>query len=319
MVEYPKVVVLDIQRLSTEDGPGLRTTVFLKGCSLACTWCHNPESISFNKQVQWVGVHCIGCHSCLIVCKNDARQFSEKGLIIDRAKCISCTRCVSACPTRAMEVKGIEWELKELVHEVLKDRAYFGKDGGITVSGGEPLMQSAFVERFLKALKDKGIHTAVDTAALVSQSALEKILPYTDLILLDLKLFDFEEHKKFTGVGNSLILQNAKLIADYIKENGKPELWIRTPIIPQATNTDKNIMAIGNFIGSVLENIPSRWELCSFNNLCNDKYTMLNEKWAFENISLIHKSEMEDLYQVARNSGVDPNIVKWSGATKIES
>lgn len=318
MTVNPKALVLDIQRISTEDGPGLRTTVFLKGCNLVCSWCHNPESISFKKQVLWVGTHCIGCHSCLDVCKNGALEFTEKGLIIDRNKCIVCTTCVSACPTGAMEVKGVEWELSALVHEVLKDKAYFGKDGGITVSGGEPLMQSTFVESFLKELKNNGIHTAVDTAALVPCKVLEKILPYTDLLLLDLKLFDPEEHKKFTGVENSLILQNARFLAEYIKRNGKPELWIRTPIIPNATNEDENITAIGKFINANLYDIPSKWELCSFNNLCSDKYKRLDIKWDLENEPLLHKDEMEHLYQVAKKSGVDPKIVKWSGATKVE-
>ena len=319
LMECAKAVVLDIQRCSTEDGPGLRTTVFFKGCNLLCAWCHNPESTLLKKQVQWMGTRCIGCRRCLDACANNGLQFNEEGLAIDRKKCVACASCVSACPTGAMEVKGTEWELYDLIREVLKDRAYFGKDGGVTVSGGEALMQGPFVERFLKELKSTGVHTAVDTAAFVPRSTIERILPYTDLVLLDLKLFDAAEHKKFTRMDNSLILENAKFLCDYIKINRRPELWIRTPIIPNATNTEENILAIGNFIRNDLRGTPSKWELCSFNNLCNDKYKRLNLKWDYANVPLLRKSEMERLYQVALKSGVDPDIVTWSGATMAES
>jgi len=317
--ESAKALVLDIQRFSTEDGPGLRTTVFFMGCNLVCAWCHNPESTLFKKQVQWMGTRCIGCRRCLAACANDGLEFIEEGLTIDRKKCVACTSCVSACPTGAMEVKGIEWELHDLVHEVLKDRAYFGKDGGVTLSGGEALMQGLFVEKFLKELKNKGVHTAVDTAALVPRSTIERVLPYTDLVMLDLKLFDAVLHKKFTRTDNGLILENAKFLSDYINIHRRPELWIRTPIIPNATNTEENILAIGNFIRNDLSGTPSKWELCSFNNLCEDKYKRLNLKWDYTNVPLLRKSEMEHLYQVALNSGVDPDIVTWSGAIMVEN
>jgi pyruvate formate lyase activating enzyme len=308
-------VVLDFQRLSTEDGPGLRTTVFFKGCSLACTWCHNPESIPFRRQVQWVDTRCIGCRTCLATCVNSAVSLSEAGLQLDRVRCLSCATCVEACPGGALEVKGSEWTLPDLVHEVLKDRAYFGQDGGVTVSGGEALMQIAFVEKFLAELKAGGVHTTVDTAGYLAQSTLERALPYTDLIMLDLKIFDPTRHLQFTGADNDKILRNAEFLAA-LPANHRSELWIRTPIIPGITDAAENIAAIGRFIGETLRNVPTKWELCSFNNLCADKYQRLDLDWDFAGTPLVSRAEMENLYQVALASGVNPQIVSWSGAVR---
>jgi pyruvate formate lyase activating enzyme len=312
-----KAVTLDIQRLSTEDGPGLRTTVFFKGCNLACAWCHNPESIALKKQVQWLETRCIGCRLCLAVCGREALSMDENGIRRDREKCLLCAACAEACPARAQEIKGTEWELAALVREVLKDRAYFGSEGGVTVSGGEALLQIAFVEKFLAALKKQGVHTAVDTAGLLPRSVLERVLPWTDLILLDLKLMDAVAHKKFTGADNGLILRNAEFLAARRREGG-PELWIRTPMIPGATDTAANVAAIGRFIGEKLQNAPARWELCAFNNLCADKYRRLDMDWQYAGVPPLREAEMEALYSVARQSGARPDMVRRSGATRTE-
>ena len=146
--------VLEIQRMSTEDGPGIRTTVFFKGCSLRCIWCHNPESISPQPQVQWIGSRCIGCRTCLDVCPNGALSAAPEGISIDRTLCNGCGTCVSECPSTAMDLLGEKWPLDALIEEVEKDRAYYDQSGGgITVSGGDPTMQADFVEAFLKGCK----------------------------------------------------------------------------------------------------------------------------------------------------------------------
>ena len=212
---------------------------------------------------------------------------------------------------------GKDVSVDEVVKEVLKDKSFFEKSGGgITLSGGEPIMQHEFALTFFKKIKENGIHTALDTCGLGTLSAYEKILPYTDLILYDIKEIDPEKHKQFTGISNKKVLENLKLISEWMNINNKPEeLWIRTPIIPDATDTDENIMGVGKFI---YENDlhPTRWELCAFNNLCNDKYLRLGIPWLFEKKDLIEAEKMEHFLKTAKNSGVDKQIVLSTGPVK---
>jgi len=315
-----KALILNIQRMSTEDGPGIRTTVFFKGCTLSCAWCHNPESISFLPDTQWTRSRCIGCRHCVNVCRSGAISMLDEGITIDRDKCIRCLMCAGVCPAAALEVKGGEWESEKLAHEVLKDRVYFEKSqGGVTASGGEAMAQADFVSRFFSYLKKKGIHTALDTCGMCTGEAFEKVLPYTDLVLYDLKLMDSALHKKFTGKTNETILKNILLAADAMRAEGNPkELWIRTPVIPGATASDENIRAIGSFIAANLNDVVSRWDLCAFNNLCRDKYRALGREWLFSETELMEKDEMNRYASLAAGTGVKPEIVHWSGATRLD-
>ena len=314
-----KALVLNIQRMSTEDGPGIRTTVFLKGCSLSCVWCHNPESIFKGKEIKWLKTRCIGCNTCLRACKTGALMMTDKGIKIDKKKCIQCFSCVDECPTLALELEGKEWELDSLIEEVLKDRVYFEKsEGGVTASGGEPLLQSEFVAKFFRRLKDRGIHTALDTGGMCSTEALKKVLPYSDIVLYDIKLMDDRLHNKFIGQSNEKILKNVLLIADMMREEKKPpDLWIRTPIIPKATASEENIKAIGKFIADNLNDVVIRWDLCAFNNLCRNKYKRMDIDWMFKDEKLMRKDEMNQLAETARKTGIDPGVVCWSGATRL--
>ncbi len=309
--------ILEIVRMSTEDGPGIRTTVFFKGCTLNCAWCHNPESISPKPQLQWVGSRCIGCKTCLSVCRENALTLTEAGMQIDRTRCTGCGDCAEECPGTALEMMGKIWPLDDLVAEVIKDRSYFETSGGgITLSGGEPAMQPAFAAFFLKALREKGLHTAVDTCGQCRRDALEIMLPYAAMVLFDIKLIDPEAHKKFTGHDNRRIIDNLLFAADYIRSHVHPsDMWIRTPIIPGATATPENIAGIGQFIAAHLNGAVSRWELCAFNNLCRDKYRRLDQPWVFEEENLLSKSFLEELADTAKRSGVDPDIVFATGAT----
>ena len=310
--------LLEIQRMSTEDGPGIRTTVFLKGCCLSCKWCHNPESISFKKQLHWLKSDCIVCRSCISICPNQVLSFVEDELVIDRNACKSDGDCTEECPSGALEMMGKDVSVDEVVKEVLKDKSFFEKSGGgVTLSGGEPTMQPDFAVAFFKKIKENGIHTALDTCGLGTPSAYEKILPYTDLILYDIKEIDPMKHKQFTGNSNEKVLDNLKLICNWMNLNNMPEeLWIRTPIIPDATDTEENLLGIGEFI---YENKlhPTRWELCAFNNLCKDKYLRLGIPWLFEKHDLIAAEKMEHLLKTARNSGVDKQIVLSTGPVKF--
>ena len=176
--------ILEIQRLSTEDGPGIRTTIFFKGCPLSCTWCQNPESISAGPQLQWTETACIGCGTCIDVCPENALSSGPEGITIDRTLCTSCEICSLECPSAAMKMLGKTWGLEELVAEVVKDRVYFEKSGGgITLSGGEPIMQTNFAVLLLENLKKEDIHTALDTSGQCAQDVLGAFLPYVDMVL----------------------------------------------------------------------------------------------------------------------------------------
>ena len=316
-----RAVILEIMRMSTEDGPGIRTTVFFKGCTLKCAWCHNPESISPRPQIHWIGSRCLGCKLCLAQCPRGALSFGEGGLQIDRAQCEGCGRCAAECPSTALEPLGRAWELDALVREVVKDRAYFEQsDGGITISGGEPTMQPEFAAAFLAALREAGIHTALDTCGQTSPEALATVAAHADLVLYDLKEIDPERHREFTGVANDRILDNLKrLAADLRRRAGRTRLWIRTPIIPGATDRDENLTGIGRFIAANLKGLVDRWDLCAFNNLCRDKYTRLGLEWPYRQAGLLGRGQMERLAEVARQSGVDARLVHWSGSTRMEA
>ena len=313
-------LVLEIQRMSSEDGPGLRTTVFFKGCSLSCSWCHNPESISPHPQVHWIDSRCIACKTCLDTCPKGALSLAPEGISIDRRLCDGCSACVDTCPSTALERLGRQWTMADLVHEVLKDRVYFEKSGGgVTVSGGEPALQSDFVADFLKQIRAQGIHTALDTCGLCSRKALDRLLPYTTLVLFDFKEIDAHKHRAFTGSDNRFILENLIHVSRYIKTHLYPEgLWIRTPLVPGTTATIQNINGIGSWIAENLEGQPKRWELCSFNNLCRDKYTRLGLTWQFRDEALLGEDHINKLLTAAKTSGIDPHLVHWTGSARLD-
>ena len=314
-----EATILEIQRLSTEDGPGIRTTVFFKGCTLNCAWCHNPESISPKAQVHWVENRCIGCDTCSEICPDGALSRSVVGVEFDRGACSGCGKCAEECPAAAIELLGERWQLPDLLAELLKDRAYFeNSGGGITLGGGEPLLQPEFATALLKRLNEQGIHTAVDTCGHCSPKAFSAILPHVDLVLFDLKLASSDQHARFTGAGNENIITNLKAIGQRTRSPKKPpDLWIRTPVIPGTTDSEENISGLGELIADQLNGCIQRWELLAFNNLCKDKYARLDLQWAFESAELLSTDRMEKLARAARSSGVDPAIVHWSGSTKI--
>ena len=318
--ENQKGLILHLQRFSTEDGPGIRTTVFFKGCPLRCPWCHNPESISVKPQVQWLENRCIGCKTCITICPEGCLSKTEQGIVIDRELCTGCGICAEACPSNAMELLGTRVSLDELFAELIKDQTYFEKSGGgVTVSGGEPTMQCNFVAALLRRLKEKGINTALDTCGVCSTNCLEKMLPYTDTVLFDLKDVEPDKHYDFTGQYNQRIFDNLLYIRNYIADRAPEKvLWIRTPLIPGATASCDNITGIGAFIAKNLAGIVQRWELCAFNNLCRDKYRRLGIAWQYADTPLMTKSTLRELEQYAKLSGVDPEIVIATGATRVE-
>lgn len=314
------IKVLDIQRLSTEDGPGLRTTAFVKGCPLRCAWCHNPESIQPQNQMIWLENACIGCRLCVQACPNHAISLTEAGQIRDISLCVGCQTCAEECPTLSVEVKGKDWDIDKLVEELLKDRAYFEKSGGgVTVSGGDPMLQWEKTAVLFRKLKEAGISTALDSALLTTPKALDAVLPYVDLVLMDIKLIDEAEHKKWTGVSNQVILENIRYIARQ-KREGKisANIWVRTPIIPGATDTEANISGISRFIDENLQGLFERWEMCAFNNLCRDKYRRLGLQWQFAATPLMRREQMDAVHRIARRNNSEPEKIFWTGSTAVE-
>lgn len=307
-------LVLEIQRMSTEDGPGIRTTVFMKGCPMKCRWCHNPESISPLPQVHWFEIRCIGCKTCLETCPNHTLTMTAGGLVIDRSLCAGCGECAQACPSTAIELLGKKWDVDSLAKELLKDREYFEQShGGVTISGGESLLQWKFVAELLKVLKDKGIHICIDTCGIVRREALDAILPYTDIVLFDLKEADPERHREYTGAGVEQVHASLSYITSIIKSRDpRAEIWIRTPLIPGATAREDNIANIGAYIAANCDGLVSRWDLLPFNNLCKDKYLRLGLDWPFQDTRLLTREEMEAFARIAKESGVCPEIVNWS-------
>jgi pyruvate formate lyase activating enzyme len=315
--------ILHVQRLSTEDGPGIRSTVFLKQCPLSCRWCHNPESISPRSELQWFAVRCIGCRSCVPACPRGCISFDgggARGVRIDRSRCKGCGRCADECPSNAIELLGRRVSVDALVADLLKDRAYYeASGGGVTLSGGEPLAQPGFSTAVLRALRERGISTAVDTCGFASAEAFGALLPHVDLVLFDLKFLDSGAHVEFTGQANAVILRNLEMVRSAQRANGgRPRLWIRTPLIPGATATGKNLRAIGAWIAGHLDGAVERWELCAFNNLCRDQYLRLGITWAYADTPLMSRDSLDALADEARASGVTPGLVTVTGAAREE-
>ena len=299
MVEK-SAVIFDVYRGTSHDGPGLRTTIFFKGCPLKCTWCHNPEGIAPQPQIWWDSRKCIGCLRCNDACPTGALIADETGVHIDPAVCISCGACVKACPARAQSYTGEEWSENKLLREALKDKPYYTSfGGGVTASGGEPMGQYTHVLTLFRELKDCGVHTALDTCGNVPWNRYEAVLPYTDCVLYDLKIMDPEQHKQFTGSKNHLILDNILNLANHIRTK-RPDmtLWIRTPLIPNATATEENLRQICRFLRDHLLDLIGRWELCSFNNICKSKYEKMHRQWDFAEEPLLSQQQIDEIRQL---------------------
>jgi len=312
-------LILHLQRFSTEDGPGIRTTVFFKGCPLRCAWCHNPESISPHKQIQWIAARCIGCHSCLEVCPNAALSQEGEEIRIEWAKCQGCGECVIACPGGALEILGTRMSAEALAGELKKDRAFFNQSaGGVTLSGGEPLLQPEFTIALLAELRKRAIPAALDTCGVCAPETFKAALDLAEILLFDIKLLDAGLHRQYTGGDNLIVLKNLAAAADHFRAHPEKRFWIRTPLIPGATANRENLTTIGSFIKESAADALERWELCAFNNLGRDKYRRLGLEWKFNGEKLMTADDLENCRCWACASGIDPQLVQTSGATRLE-
>ena len=255
-----RVAIFDIQRCSYVDGPGIRTTVFFKGCNLRCAWCHNPESQSPNPQLLFYKNRCTGCGKC----KEKCAYFLEK--------CDLCGKCALYCPSDAREICGKEYTVDEIVCEIVKDKAFYeSSGGGVTFSGGECMLQIDFLTEILKVCKENGIHTAVDTAGHVPYDYFERILPYTDLFLYDVKCYESKKQKRYTGVGNEQILDNLKGLL-----STDAHVWVRIPVIPTVNDSPEEMESIRDMLRSF--GTPEKVELLPYHAMGEHKYTAIGKE-----------------------------------------
>lgn len=295
--------LFDVHRMSTHDGPGLRTTLFLKGCALQCPWCHNPESISSHTEPWWFAQKCIRCGACERSCPTGAIALTDDGVTIDRDRCERSGECVAVCPSGALQMTGYDQEIDEVIRLASRDALLFANSGGgVTISGGEPLLQAGRVTRIAAALREQGIHVAVDTCGAVNPDVLGTVLPLVDLVLLDLKLLDAERATGMLGSSATRVRPFASALAASVRAAGRPEVWIRTPVIPGATDAPENIRAIGRFIAGELAEAVQRWELCAFNPLGAEKYRRLGILWRYDGVELVTREAMERLRAVGEEA-----------------
>ena len=236
-------ILFDVQRFSIHDGPGIRTTLFFKGCPLRCLWCQNPESHKPGREIAFYRERCARCFTCKEICPERAILEGED-LRVDYSKCTVCGECAAVCDRDALRVVGTCWEPSSLLYEILKDRDFFMESGGgITLSGGEPAAQSAFLRVFLPLVKEEGIHVNMETCGMFKWEDVKPLLPHLDLIYYDIKLMDPEAHRKYTGSPNRTILENFKKLArDF------PNLEVRMPVVPAVNDTAENILDTASFL-----------------------------------------------------------------------
>ena len=276
-------LIFSIKRFEINDGVGVRTTVFLKGCPLECLWCHNPEGLSKKQEIGVFSQKCIGCMDCANEC--ECHLFTDSGRVFLRDKCKGCMKCADLCVSGAIVEYGKKYSAEEVLFEVLKDREIYEKTGGgITLSGGEPMLQPDFVLELLKLAKNENLNTALDTCGYAKWENYEKVLPFVDMVLYDLKAFDPNLHKTLTGKDNTLILDNLKKISQT-----KTKIAVRIPLIP--TLNDGEIKEIGEFL-SQLENIVEV-KVLPYHNYSSNKYQSLNKSYLLDEIVPPNDEEIE--------------------------
>ncbi|MBI5724114.1 MAG: glycyl-radical enzyme activating protein [Planctomycetes bacterium] len=259
-------MIFDIQRCSLHDGPGIRTTVFFKGCPLRCLWCHNPESVRPDREIAFYQEFCVGCGACAAACPHRAHRIENGSHFFDRAFCEVCGRCVEACSFGAMRMTGRQCTVKEIMDEVRQDVAYYRQSGGgLTVSGGEPLLQPEFLKVLLEAAKAEGVNTCVETGGFAPRQAFEAILPLVDLFLFDYKAARPDKHREFTGADNELILSNLDFLC-----RSRAAVRLRCPLVPGINDSPEHFRAIAEIAGKYPA--VERVELLAYHNTAGHKY-----------------------------------------------
>ena len=304
MKTMPTALVTNIQGYSIHDGPGIRTVVFLKGCSLACQWCANPESIAPQVQIGFIKNLCTGCGKCFAVCPEDALSNDPAKNRIDYSKCTACGKCVEVCAYKAMVRYGNPMTVEEVFDAVRRDKMFYDSSGGgITVSGGEPLLQATFVKELFDLCKAEGISTCIETAGFVSPESFKLVLPVTDCILFDLKHMNPDIHFKYIGQCNERILENAKLVA-----GSGANVLFRIPLIPTINDTDENIKQTAAFVKSIMKN--PKIQLMPYHRMGDSKYQALKIPNLLRDCKVMERDAIEKVRQAYETEGIECTISK---------
>jgi len=301
--------VFNIQRFSLHDGPGIRTTVFLKGCNLRCFWCHNPEGLHKQAEVQFTPSRCLGDMDCVRVCHQGAHEFIDGKHFFYRELCSVCGECVDVCVTNALELSAREMSVDEVLKEILADRAFYeNSGGGVTLSGGDPLVQRLFSQAILERCKEEHIHTGLETTANSPWEHLESLLPMVDLVMMDIKHTDDSKHRQYTGVSNIRILDNARKLA----ERGT-QLIFRIPVIPTVNDDIASISSVALFVREMIDlgqknghytHASPFLELLPFHRLAEGKYSSLGKDYPAKEFNPPTSEHMRMLADTAESCGI---------------
>lgn len=295
-----KGFIFDIQGLSVHDGPGCRTLIFLSGCTLQCFWCSNPEGISKMPTPLYFSSKCIACGKCITHCAEDALELENETLNIDRQKCAYCRdrNCIDECYTGALRLSGYEITVSGLYEIIQRDRQFWGSQGGITLSGGEPLLQLNFAKEILKRCYEGYIHTAIETCGNIPWTHFQEVIPFVDWIFFDLKNFNSDEHQKATSAGNTLILENAKRLS----QEFKGRLIFRLPLIPEFNDSTENI---DELIAFLKETGKNEINILPLHHLGREKYTVLGKPYTAGEFPVPLEIKMREIENRFKSAGIN--------------
>lgn len=301
-----KALVFDLKRFAVHDGKGLRTTVFFKGCPLRCKWCQNPEGLEVKRRPIFLKKQCIGCQSCLHLADQGQVIWNDDHPVINTQSTGGFEAIVDACPARAIRYDSTAYTIEELLERILRDQVFFREEGGVTFSGGEPFLQGEYLIDLLKACKEAGINTAIESSFYADSNLVHQAVPLLDHIFCDLKIFDLQKHEQATGVKNTQILENiAWMLSDPAIAK---RVIVRTPLIPGLSAQKENIAAIADWLASINPNV--HWEMLNYNPLAPAKYEMAGRTWTLDKAKPLTKIELEELYQTARDHGITNLVIE---------